>query len=256
MQVLDETEKSATANKRGDIDLGLSELLTVLDNLKKNLDRYLRLALIEAQGHDLDAAQALRRASNLTGSLLDSLTSAVTVVQNFQLESNIREAAKRARLYYHETLEQCLDQATLERSGQWPSYIIADIVRLQINIERNEAFIDGKRAGTLEPTRLVEYITKRLEELLDKSFDATSFLSLLREAHEQVAAIHEQMIGDYTDIREVYEVLRSRIKGTGKSRYSEAKFGADLYRLCRGHLFARILSNGYPGPDRPRPGSA
>lgn len=218
-------------NRQGDEDQDRLELLTIFNNLKKELDRYLRLASLSADGRHLDAAQALQRTPDLTASLLKSLTAATRIVQNFPLDSNIREAAKHARLHYHETLERYLDQTALQRRGQWPSYVIADILRLQINIERNEALIDGKKAGTLEPTRLVDSIRDRLEELLEESFDTISFLSLLRGAHEQVTAVHGRSVGDYADIRDIYDVIRAQKEGPGSSKYSETKFGADFYRL-------------------------
>jgi hypothetical protein len=232
-ELQEEAGKPSTPTQSTAGDRELKQLLLVLEGLKKEMDRYLRVAAAGAEERYLDAAQVMKRAPNITQRLLESLAASTSAVQAFPLESNVRDAAKRVRLYYHETLERCFYQAALKHSGQWPSYVVGDVVRLHVDLEHGDAIIDGKRAGTLEPVRLGELLKVRLGELLEKSFDASAFLSRLRGAHEQVAAAQGRPIGDYTDIRQVFTALRAEMEPRGRSRYSEAKFGADLYRLCR-----------------------
>jgi hypothetical protein len=213
---------------------GIRELLILLEELKKDVDRYMRIAAAAEDGRHLDAAQGLRRAPNLSSRLVQALTTAAGAVQALPLESNVRDAARRARLHYRETLERHLDEAALARSGQWPSYVIADVLRLQFDLERGEVALNAKGLETLDPARVVEHIKARLAELFDKSLDASEFLSLLKAAHDQVTAAHGRGMGDYANIREVFAAVRTAIEGSGRDRrYTEAKFGADLYRLQR-----------------------
>jgi hypothetical protein len=197
---------------------GIRELLILLEELKKDVDRYMRIAAAAEDGRHLDAAQGLRRAPNLSSRLVQALTTAAGAVQALPLESNVRDAARRARLHYRETLERHLDEAALARSGQWPSYVIADVLRLQFDLERGEVALNAKGLETLDPARVVEHIKARLAELFDKSLDASEFLSLLKAAHDQVTAAHGRGMGDYANIREVFAAVRTAIEGSGRDR--------------------------------------
>jgi hypothetical protein len=212
----------------------LRDLLTRLVELKKEIERYARVTSAAVEGRHLDADQMLRRAPKLSFRLTEALAKTAEQIREYPLEGQVRDAARRARLGYHEALERLLDDSDLPCSGQWPSYTIADVLRLQVDLERGEATLNGKALGTVEPTRIVEHVTARLAELLDRPFDAADFLSLLRAAHEQTAAAQGRSFGEYVDIREVFAAVRAMMEQSGRDRrYSEAKFGADLYRLYR-----------------------
>ena len=230
-----EVEGFVALDQPGHTDL--TRLNSTLLELKKQLDRYSRLTSLAVEGRDLDAQQMLSRTGNPVPRLLESLTATKAAVESFPVQSHVQEAANRSKLHYHETLERVLDESGLRRNGQWPSYVIEDVVRLELNLERYEALIDGKGAGSLEPTRLVERIKTRLSELFDESLDVVAFLGSLQRAQEKVATDQGQAPTDYIDIRKVYGVIRS---GGERGRYSEDKFGADVYRLfCKGRLQTR-----------------
>ena len=161
-----EVEGFVTRDQPGNKDL--IRLHRTLVGLKKQLDRYSRLTSLAVEGRDLDAKQMLSRTGNPVPRLLESLTATKAVVESFPLQSHIQEAANLSRLHYHETLERALDESGLRRNGQWPSYVIEDVVRLELNLERYVALIDGKGAGSLEPTRLVDRIKARLNELFGR----------------------------------------------------------------------------------------
>ena len=223
-------EGSVTRDQPGNTDL--TRLHSTLVGLRKQLDRYSRLTSLAVEGRDLDAKQMLSRTGNPVPRLLECLTATKAAVESFPLQSHIQEAANWSRLHYHETLERALDESGIRRNGQWPSYVIEDVVRLELNLERYEALIDGKGAGSLEPTRLVDRIKARLNELFDESLDLVAFLGSLQSAQGKVAADQGQSPTDYVDIRKVFGVIRSRGE---RGRYSEDKFGADVYRLfCQG----------------------
>ncbi|MDE2778191.1 MAG: hypothetical protein OXI91_00740 [Chloroflexota bacterium] len=221
-----EVEGFVAGDQPGNTDL--TRLHSALVGLKKQLDRYSRLTSLAVEGRDLDAKQMLSRTGNPAPELLENLAATKAAIESFPLQSHIQEAANWSRLHYHDTLERVLDESGLRRNGQWPSYVIEDVVRLELNLERYEALIDGKGAGSLEPTRIVDRIKARLNELFDKSLDVVVFLGSLQSAQEKVAADQGQSPTDYVDIRKVYGVLRSQ-RGIGQ--YSEDKFGANVYRL-------------------------
>lgn len=219
-------EEPVTRDQPGNTDL--TRLHSTLAGLKKQLDRYSRLTSLAVEGRDLDANQMLSRTGNPAPKLLEDLTAAKAAVESFPLQSHIRDSANWSRLHYHETLERELDASALRWDGQWPTYVIEDVVRLELNLERYEALIDGKGAGSLEPTRLVDSIRARLNELFDDSLDVMAFLACLQSAQGKVAEDQGQTPRDYVDIRRVYSIIRSQ---GGRRRYSEDKFGADVYRL-------------------------
>ncbi len=222
----DELTKSADGNHETNSEA--EQLLSTLIGMKEHLDRYIKLLSIAADGRYFDAVQSIQRTGNPTESLLDSLVAARTEVEAFPLETSLRGSVQECRLYYREILERQLDRKGLGRSGQWPSYVIEDVIRLQVNLERDDALIDGKKVGTIEPVRVVDRIRARLDELFDESFEAPVFLDTLRLAHGEIAHDQSLSIGEYVDIRKIYGKIRSQME---KGRYSEAKFGADLYRL-------------------------
>ena len=225
-----EVEGFGTRDQQGDTEL--ARLHSTLLELKKQLDRYSRFTSLAVEGRYLDAQQVLSKTGNPVPKFLESLTATKSAVESFPVQSHVQEAANRSKLHYHETLEGVLDESGLRRNGQWPSYVIEDVVRLELNLERYEALIDGKGAGSLEPTRLVDRIKTRLNELFDESLDVVAFLGSLQSAQEKVAIDQGQTSTDYVDIRKVYGVIRSRGE---RGRYSEDKFGADVYRLfCEG----------------------
>ena len=224
----DEITESAEGNHEKNSEA--EQLLQTLVGTKEQMDRYIKLMSIAADGRYFDAVQALQRTGNPTSALLDSLVAVRTAVETFPLEWSFRESVQQSRLYYREILERQLDQDNLGRSGQWPSYVIEDIIRLQVNLEQDEALIDGKRVGTIEPSRVVGRVRTRLDELFDESFEAPVFMDALRTAQKEIATDQSLSAGDYVDIRKVYGKIRSQVES---GRYSEAKFGADLYRLGR-----------------------
>jgi len=209
----------------------IKRTLALLGKLKKQAEQYTRLASAAADGRYLDAERALKRTPNPTSRFLELLGNLQEAIQNLSLESTVLELSKRARLRYHETLEQCFDQASLQRSGQWPTYVISDTVRVHIDLDRVEAIVDGKKVGTLEPGRIIEQVKVRLKELFNVSFDPEVFLSLLRSGYDKVAEKYGQTLGGYVDLREVFAIVRTEMEHRG-GRYPESKFAADLYQLC------------------------
>lgn len=224
----------AAAERSGALkeDMQLQELLTSLEELNKEIERYTCAATAAAGGRHLDAYQTLHRAPNLSSRLAGALMKTAEQIQGFPLEARVGDAARRARLVFHEELERLLDDAALPRIGRWPSYTVADVVRLHVDLERGEATVNGKALGTVEPARIVEQVTTRLAELLERPFNPADFLSLLEAAHKRTAVAQGRSFGEYVDIREVFDIVRALMKRSGRDRrYSEAKFGADLYRL-------------------------
>ncbi len=208
------------------------KLIAELGRARKDLDKFIAIAKAAASGRLLDAGYSVMREKDLSSKVIRSLTQAATVIEKAGLEARVVEESQTARLSYRHSLEELLGASCLNFKSEWPILIIGDLVRLEVDTDHGKAIVDGKPCTSMEPSHLVERVKLRISELLDRPFDAKQFAQALKEFYSELVSAQGLSFGEYVDIRQVFAKLRSSMKASGfDRRYSEHKFGADLFRL-------------------------
>lgn len=223
----------------GDVGSGgdlvrLKSLRIKLEQLQKDLNQYVKALVAAVEGRHFDANGVLATGRGLRQRLAEDLSSAAADIGATQLEAQVEEALRTARLYYREELERELDRAGIARAGQWPTYVLGNLVHLSLDLDRGVATLDRKKLPTLEPGKITELVRTGLAKLLERSFTPEEFLSLLRAAYDQVTRQAGRALGDYAAIQDVLQSLSTTLKESGGDlRYSEAKLAADLWKVMR-----------------------
>jgi len=208
------------------------KLIAELERVRKNLEKFIVIAKAASSGRLLDAGYAVTREKDLSSKVIRSLIEATSAIEKAGLEAKIMEESQTARLSYRSSVEELLGASSLEIKGEWPSYLIADLIRLEIDTERGNVTVNGKACISMEPSHLVETVKARISELLDRPFVAAQFLQTLKESYLELISAQGLSFGDYVDIRQVFAKVRVTMKTSGfDRRYSELKFGADLFQL-------------------------
>lgn len=214
--------------------INAEEIASLMSETREKIDYYLRLMKAISLGHYYDAYQLLKRSPDISLKLAELLSKSAIEMRSLPLESNLQEVVKRLRLHYHEDLENEFDKLSIRRSGQWPSYVLGDVLRLRIDLQRGVATLENKKLGTLEPSLIVEQVKSKLDELFSRPFNASEYLLLLRSASRKIASTQGRESDEYIDIRDVFAFVRTHMKQYGHvRRYNETKFQADIYRLLR-----------------------
>lgn len=209
-------------------------ITSLMSETKERIDYCLRLMKAISLGHYYDAYQLLKRSPDINLKLAELLSKSAIEMRSLPLESNLQEVVKKLRLHYHEDLENEFNKFSIRRSGQWPSYVLGDVLRLRIDLQRGVATLENKKLGTLEPSLIVEQVKSKLDELFSRPFNASEYLLLLRSASEKITSAQGREPDEYIDIRDVFAFVRTHMKQYGHDRrYNETKFQADIYRLLR-----------------------
>jgi len=212
----------------------LKSLRIRLERLQKGLNQYMKALVAEMEGRHFDANGVLATAQGLSQRLAADLSTAAADVESTQLEEQVEKALRSARLYYREELERELDLAGVARAGQWPTYVLGNLLHLSLDLDGGVATLDRKKVPTLEPGKIAELVRAGLAKLLERSFSSGEFLSLLRSAYDHVTRQAGRALGDYAAIQDVLQCLGSTLKESGGDlQYSEAKLAADLWKLMQ-----------------------
>lgn len=231
--MLNETDVNKQNGSTEDELAGLEQLIERCEEARTLLTAYLSAAKAASEGLFLDARKSLGAKKDISRILGEALLEVSEGMKALPLERVIQEKARRAQLHFQEFLETAFKRAEIQYDGQVPDYTIADIFKLHIDLKRGGSTFDGKRLGTVEPTRLVEQIKQHISRLLERSFNANEFLLLLKAAYEHVVAAQGRGFGEYADIRSIEKNVGEAIRKSGADpNYSEDKFAIDLYRLC------------------------
>src|SRR5260221_8917004 len=128
----------------------LSNTLKDCETLKKHLDRLVRILRQVKDGAAMDAYTQLRRSHSLVEDVVKGCTQLSTILNGSALLESLSAAIKARSLAYRELLEQAFKRENVMVVGEWPTYIAADIVRLEVRLGELDALLDGKRANTIE----------------------------------------------------------------------------------------------------------
>jgi hypothetical protein len=183
----------------------------------------------------LDADAILRAKRDLLQTAKEASNRVVTAIDGFTVEPTIRSEARAARLHYKENLESALSDAGIPFRGQWPAYTIAEIVQILAEPEKDRVTMDGKRLDSIEVLPVIERIQTKMKELLERPFDVGLFIGVLEEAYREACAAGAHTFGQYVDIKRIANSVRDKMKSRNiDSRYNDAKFAVDVYRLQTG----------------------
>jgi hypothetical protein len=231
--VLNEIDVNRQSGATEDELTGLEQLIERCEEARTLLTIYLSAAKAVSNELFLDARKFLGTKKDLTRILSEALLEVSEGMKAVPLERVIQEKARHAQLHFQEHLENAFKGAEIQYDGQVPDYTIADIFKLHIDLKRGTSTFDGKRLGTVEPTRIVEQTKQHVSRLLERSFNADEFLLLLKSAYEQEVAAQGKGFGEYADIRASAKNVSEAIRKSGADpNYSDDKFVVDLYRLC------------------------
>jgi hypothetical protein len=215
----------------------LSSFAQELMVLKRQLDLYAKAASAAAEGHYLDADQVLRKHPDISRRLAHALREVAGSISASQFETIVQERSSVAQRQLKAVYEANLREAELTWSGDWPAYVVVNVVRLTIDLIRSDASVDGKSLGTIEPTRVVPAVKQRVTELIDRPFDRAEFRQLLTDVYAAEASRQGNAFGTFVDIQSVYARIKSHFAQTTiEKQYTEAKFAVDLFRLRQAEM--------------------
>lgn len=197
------------------------------------LTTYSNVARAVADGYFLDAKKHLGKEKSITPKLVSALKKLSEMASVLEVESIVQERARHEQLHYRENLEGRFNAAGITFAGVFPDYLVREVINLQIDLQKGNSMLDGKRLGTLEPMRIVEQTEKRIRELLDRPFAGDAFLNSILSAYGEVLSSQGKGYGEYADIKSIAKSVGEKLKGVGQdTNYSEEKFAVDIYRLC------------------------
>lgn len=136
--------------------------------------------------------------------------------------NDINERYKQRALQFGAILqEQCVKRGH-SVIGRGPELTVAGHIKVQLDTNKNEARVNGKRVFPLALDRVVREISNEWERLWGRQFDAAVFLRQLRLAYDQAAGA----AGGPATARAVYEMMAAEDRS-----YKQDMFAADLARL-------------------------
>jgi len=228
------TEAEAPEDQPGvGVDRQAEAIIAACDEVRALLATYTNVAKAVADGYFLDAKKHLGKEKSLTPKLVSALAKLSDAVNTQTLETVVLDRARSEQLHYRENLEERLAAANIKFTGEFPDYTVAEIIRLQIDLQKGNSHLDGKRLGTLEPVRVVGQLSERISELLDRDFDGGDFLRALISAYDETLSAQGRGYGEYADVRTIGKAVGDKLKQANQdANYSEKKFAVDLYRLC------------------------
>jgi hypothetical protein len=204
-------------------------LLKCLERTKKELDVLVKVVRDLTESAPLDAYASLVRNRDITRSLVSGCSEIQSHLANVDVYTIVSSLADSKRIRYQDLLEAALRSHQLSHTGRWPAYVIADIARLDIRLEKFEATIDGKKCASIEPEAIAQLLADRVSSLWRTDFDPMLFRSHLLSAFEDLRK-QSSAPGGYVDIRDLFLAVKAKYD-TDKRAYLEAHFGVDLFRL-------------------------
>ena len=132
-----------------------------------------------------------------------------------------------AKLRYKENLELALRAEGIQFSGEWPSYLLNNVLSLRVDLADEVVSIGKKHLRSLDLARALLAIRRSLKDLLSRPFNPSEFSELVTRAYNDATASRELRPEDYVQIKSVFHAVKRRYG----LRYSVEQFAVDLYRL-------------------------
>ena len=203
-----------------------------LDVVAKGLEQYRIVVRHTAAGRYLEAVRHIHQ--DLSPSLVEAMRRAIATIEQAGLETEVKTAASRARLTYQRDLERSLVDVGVRYVGPWPTYIVEDVLGLDVDLPHWAVRVGGRRIASIEPRDVASEVRTHVRRLLDRPFEREAFLGALWDAYKGLVTVPASAAGGYVDIRQVYRALKIAMAKEGRDRqYSETKFSIDLYKLLR-----------------------
>lgn len=137
--------------------------------------------------------------------------------------AEIKQRYQQRALRYEGVLREQCQAAGYRVSGRAPELIVDGLIKVQLDTNKNQARVNGKRITPMAIARVVEAIASEEERLWGRTFEAATFLSRLRTVYAKVS---DQGSGPMT-ARAVFDALAADDKD-----YTYDMFAADLAKLA------------------------
>jgi len=155
------------------------------------------------------------------------------------LESSIADLYQDMMRRYGSELRRVCKQQGYEVEGEFPTFTVDGLIRVNLNKERNIASINNKKTPSLSLPIVTERIARERKRLWERQFDPRAFLRKLHLAYPNVCQKKVVSLGEYVNIRDIHEALRAT-----DTKYTLELFAADLSRLIESGQLRDTDGNG------------
>ena len=142
------------------------------------------------------------------------------------LESSITELYQEMMRRYESELRRVCKQHGYEVEGEFLTFTVDGLVKVNLDKEQNTASVNGKRVTSLSLPVVMERIAGERKRLWERPFDPSAFLKRLHVAYLVVCQRKVVTEGEYVYVRDIYQELK-----TTDAKYTFELFAADLSRL-------------------------
>jgi hypothetical protein len=194
--------------------------------LQRSGDRLIKLLELASKGKYLAVAPLLKKDPSVITSLVEA-AGRVATVDTDQLMILLREGIDESKLRFQIDFETALAQRGWKADGQWPTYVLGGTIPVRVDLRTQRITIGTRSLRSLDIDSAVGAIARTMALLIDRPFEARSFLEVLFTAYvDAVRALHLEP-GQFAPINEIHKRV-SQAK-----EYSAEAFGIDLSKLIR-----------------------
>lgn len=213
-------------------DQGFAEARAKARRAKKVVDLVVKLMDAMASGRPLEASRILSRVPNAL-SQLKQVGAEIADLEG--MAESARDVMAEARSSYKGDLEKALADGHLRWSGEWPQYLVEDVLPVRVDFRGHRVWVAGNPMNTLELAPVLDSILKAARGTVGQPFDAPQFLRQLVAAYEELRRGSQAREGAYLRVKELF----NRYGGGKSTGVAWSQFGIDLYRLIQSGLLEK-----------------
>jgi hypothetical protein len=207
-------------------DSTLDGSLRAMTALHRSGDRLVRLLELASKGRYLAVAPLLKRDPTVFADVVEA-AGKVASIDPDQLVKLVQERIDESKLRFQLDFETALAQRGWKADGQWPTYVLGGTIPVRVDLRTQRITIGTRSLPTLDIDSAIGAIARVLVLLLDRPFEARSFLEAIFSAYGDAVRVLNLEPGQFAPINEIHKRV-SQAK-----EYSAEAFGIDLSKLIR-----------------------
>ncbi len=207
-------------------DSTLDESLRAMTELHRSGDRLIKLLELANKGRYLAVAPLLKRDSTVITNLVEA-AGRVASIDADQLMTLLQEGIDESKLRFQLDFETALAQRGWKADGQWPTYVLGGTIPVRVDLRTQRITIGTRSLPSLDIDSAIGAIARILALLLDRPFEARSFLETIFSAYSDAVRALNLEPGQFAPINEIHKRV-SQAK-----EYSAEAFGIDISKLIR-----------------------